>query len=111
MNWLKKFCAAAKSLISVVKTDCSKFRIFESAFNSDVSETNLLSHFCSHCFIRSVAIQIRRVRTRKHTKDAPLAILVFLTWIFFGTMRLFSKVLIAPKGPPSFFDILQQTGF
>ena len=56
--------------------------------------------------------QNRRPELRKATKDPPLAILVFLTSIFFGTMRLlFENCLIAPKCRPSFFfDILQQNG-
>ena len=38
-----------------------------------------------------------------------MAIWVFLTWTFFGTMRLcFENFLIVPKGPPfNFFDILE----
>ena len=38
-----------------------------------------------------------------------MAIWLFLTWIFFGTMRLFfENCLIVPKGPPfNFFDILE----
>ena len=31
----------------------------------------------------------QRPELQKHTKDPPLATLVFLTQIFFGTMRLF----------------------
>ena len=37
-----------------------------------------------------------------------MAIWVFLTWIFFGTMRLFfENFLIVPKAPLHFFDILE----
>ena len=36
-----------------------------------------------------------------------MAIWVFLTWIVFGTMRLFEKFLIVPKAPFIFFDILE----
>ena len=40
-----------------------------------------------------------------------LAMLVFSTWIFFGTMKLFENFGIAPNGTPFICsDILQKTG-
>ena len=36
-----------------------------------------------------------------------MAIWVFLTWIFFGTMRLFRKFFDCTKAPFNFFDILE----
>ena len=51
--------------------------------------------------------QNRRPEPRKHTKDPPLAILVFLN--FFGSMRLFPKIFDRTKGSPYIrSDILQQ---
>ena len=46
--------------------------------------------------------QNRRPEPRKHTKDPSLTIVMFFTYMFFGSGDFFDNFWIAPKGPLQF---------
>ena len=49
-------------------------------------------HSKPHNLVQNKKKQNRRPEPRKHTKDPPLAILVFFIWIFLA-LRFFSKII------------------